>query len=281
MMTTSDSAEPAVSPSGGIRGVGISGAAILWSMLLVVFFVCRPCSAAPVPVLYSEGMVRGFLELKDTKGTRIASGDFLQVLHDSEVKTRVLLHFKDGSVHDETAIFTQDRHFILQKYHLIQQGPAFADDMDASLERSSGKYLVKVKPRKEGKEKVLEGKVDLPHDVYNGMVPTVAKNLKGKGATVHIVAFTPTPRVIELELTPSGEDRFFVGELKRSAVHYVVKAKLGLLKIVASLTGQTPPDNHLWILTSDIPAFVRFDGPLATGGPIWSIELTSPVWPKK
>lgn len=62
----------------------------------------------------------------------------------------------------------------------------------------------------------------------------------------------------------------------------MLKAKLGLmLTIGAAVTGQTPPDNHLWIMTSDVPAFIRFDGPLATGGPIWSIELTSPVWPKK
>jgi hypothetical protein len=226
-------------------------------------------------------MVRGFLIMNDAKGTRIASGDFLQVQRGGEVKTRVLFQFKDGSVHDETAIFTQDKTFVLQKYHLIQKGASFAEDMDATLERPSGKYVIKVKPRKDGQEKVLEGKLELPLDVYNGMVPTVAKNLKGKGETVHIVAFTPAPRVFDLELTPSGEDKVSIGDLKRSAVHYLVKAKLGMMKIPAAILGRTPPDNHLWIITSDIPAFVRFDGPLATGGPIWSIELTSPVWPKK
>jgi hypothetical protein len=29
----------------------------------------------------------------------------------------------------------------------------------------------------------------------------------------------------------------------------------------------------------DVPAFVRFEGPLATMGPTWRIELASPRWP--
>lgn len=253
----------------------------LLSLLAVALMLSAPSQGGTIPVHYSEGMVRGFLVLKDTNGARLASGDFLQVRRDSEVKTRVLLHFKDGSVHDETAYFTQERNFVLQRYHLIQKGPAFKDEMDATFERSTGKYQVKVKSRQDAKEKTLDGKLDLPADVYNGIVPTVAKNLKGKGEKVHMVAFTPTPRVIELEMTPSGENTVLIGDLKKSVVHYVLKPKLGLLSIPAAIMGRTPPDNHLWIMTSDIPAFVRFDGPLATGGPIWSIELTSPVWPKK
>jgi hypothetical protein len=86
--------------------------------------------------------------------------------------------------------------------------------------------------------------------------------------------------VIELELTPSGEETLFIGDLKKAALHYVLKPKLGMLRIPAALLGRTPPDDHLWIITADIPAFVRFDGPLADGGPIWRIELTSPVWPR-
>jgi hypothetical protein len=250
-------------------------------LFLVALLLCHGVlQAAPVPVRFSEGMVRGFLVLSDTGGSRIASGDFLQTSRGGEVKTRTVFHFKDGSLHDETAVFTQQRNFVMRSYHLVQKGPAFEDDMDISLERATGKYRIKVKSHKGGGEKVLNGKLNLPLDVYNGMVPTVAKNLKGAGATVHIVGFSPTPRVLELEMIPSGEEKVMIGDLKKSALHYVLKPKLGMLKLPATLLGKMPPDNHLWVITAEVPAFVKFQGPLATEGPIWSIELTSPVWPK-
>ena len=73
--------------------------------------------------------------------------ELLQVVRRGEVESRMVFHFKDGSV--------------------------------------------------------LDGTLELPPDVYNGMVLTVAKNLpKGASETVHYVAFTPTPRLIQLALVP-------------------------------------------------------------------------------
>jgi hypothetical protein len=252
------------------------------ALFLVIASVplASPVHAAPVPVRFVEGVAHGFLVLSDTKGTRLASGDFLQTRQGEEVKCRLLLHFKDGSVHDETAVFTQHKVFILQSYHLIQKGAAFRDEMDVHMERS-GAYRVKVKPHKEA-EKVLEGKLDLPQDVYNGMVPTIGKNIeKGRAETVHIVAFTPTPRVIELEMVPDGEEKVHIGDLPKSASHYLLKPKLGLLlKMGAAILGKTPPDTHLWTIYTEVPAFVKLEGPLAVDGPIWRVELASPVWAK-
>ena len=247
-------------------------------LILMILVVSAAVEAAPVPVRHVEGMVRGFLVLTDTQGARMASGDFLQSSKDGEITTRTLLKFKDGSLHDESSVFTQQRNFLLKSYRLVQKGPAFREDMEATLERGGDRYRVKVTPHDGGREKVLEGKLDLPLDVYNGIVPTVAKNLKGGRELIHMVAFTPTPRLVQLDMIPSGEDSFYIGDSKRSAIHYVLKPKLGMLKVPAKLMGKMPPDNHLWILTSDIPAFVKFQGPLANEGPIWRIELTSPVW---
>jgi len=44
--------------------------------------------------------------------------------------------------------------------------------------------------------------------------------------------------------------------------------------------GKRPPDLHIWIFEGDAPAFVREDGFAYEGGPILTIQLTSPVWPK-
>lgn len=264
---------PLFSRSATLVGLLFLATMLLWQL---------PAEAAPVPVRFAEGMVHGFLALNSSTGALLASGDFLQVKRGAEVETRTLFHFKDGSLYDETVVFSQQRSFTMQSYRLVQKGPSFGQDMKASIDRASGKYRVQMGASKDKREKVYEGKLDLPPDVYNGLIPIIAKNLRaGAQASVHMVAFTPAPRLVGLDMVPSGENKVLVGSLEKKVVHYVLKPKLGLgLKIPATLLGRLPPDNHVWIMTSDLPAFVRFMGPLYPEGPIWQIELTSPRWVK-
>jgi hypothetical protein len=238
-------------------------------------------AAAPVAVRFAEGVTHGFLVLRTLDGGTIASGDLLQELRDARLKSRMVFRFKDGSILDETAVFSQDGVFTLQSYRLLQRGPVFAEDSDASIDRAAGRYRVATRNRKDGREEVLEGALVLPPDTYNGMVLTVAKNLAaGARAVVHMVAFTPAPRLVQLELVPSGTQRVLVGELEKSAVHFVFKPRPGAwLTLVATVLGRMPPDSHAWIVTDEVPAFVRYEGPLHPAGPAWHIELTSPRWP--
>ncbi|HWS15341.1 MAG TPA: hypothetical protein VN450_04025, partial [Candidatus Methylomirabilis sp.] len=224
-----------------IAGLLVLVTALLWH---------RSLAAAPVPVRFAEGSLHGFLALSTPKDILIASGDLLQVGRDGEVKSRLVFHFKDGSVLDETVVFTQRNVFTLQSYHLVQRGPAFPEDTEISLERASGKYRVKTRARKDGREKVLDGTLDLPLDTYNGMVLTVVKNLSGgAGETVHMVAFTPAPKLIKLKLAPAGEHKILVAGSEKTATHYALKPILGTwLKLFASLLGRMPPDNHAWIV---------------------------------
>ena len=252
-------------------------------VLMIALLWQRSLAAAPVPVRFIEGSLHGFLVLSTSQGVLIASGDLLQVARDGEVRSRLVFHFKDGSVLDETVVFTQRNVFTMQSYHLVQRGPVFPEDTEISLERASGKYHVKTRTRKDGRERVRDGTLDLPPDTCNGMVLTIVKNLSaGAGETVHMVAFTPAPKIIQLELAPAGEQKVVVGGTEKTATHYVLKPILGTwLKLFASLLGRTPPDNHAWIVTADVPAFVKFEGPLYMNGPVWRIELTSPRWPDR
>jgi len=178
-------------------------------------------------------------------------------------------------------MYVEERVYTLRSYRLVQRGPTFPSDMEISLERGTGKYRVKTKDHKDGRERTLEGTIDLPPDVYNGMILTVVKDLsKGAAETVHYVAFTPEPRLIQLSMTPVGEQRVLVGDLAKTATHYVFKARLGVwLTLFATLLGRVPPDQHVFILSEDVPAFVRFEGPVYPTGPVWRIELTSPSLP--
>ncbi len=251
-------------------------------VLLTALVWARPLAAAPVAVRFVEGVTRGFLLLRTVDGGLIASGDLIQVARGGKVESRMVFQFKDGSLFDQTVVFTQQRVFAMQSYHLVQRGPAFAEDTEISLRRASGKYSVKTKSHKDGREEVINGTLELPADVYNGIVITAVKNLpKGASATVHLVAFTPKPLLIELEIEQAGEHKMLVGELTKAATHYVLKPHPGpWLELFAKLLGRMPADNHVWIVTEGAPAFARFEGPLNPTGPVWRIELVSPRWPE-
>jgi hypothetical protein len=237
-------------------------------------------TAAQIPVRFAEGVAHGFLLLRSMDGALLATGDLLQIARDGEVEKRMVFHFEDGSEYEESVVFTERDLYSMRSYRLSQRGPAFADEMEISLERATGKWRVTTRARSDGRERTLEGALELPPDVYNGLILTVAKDLpRGAKETVHYVAFTPEPRIIEIGIAPAGEQKVLVGRLAKTAIHYVLKPQLGIfLKVFATLLGRAPPDEHIWFVPDDVPAFVRFEGPLYPAGPIWRIELASPRW---
>jgi hypothetical protein len=246
------------------------------ALCLAALLFAGPAQAEPVAVRFTEGITHGFLALRTADGALIAAGDLTQVARRSAVDSRTVFRFKDGSVWDESVTYSQERVFTLQKYRLLQKGPAFGEGSEVSLDRRAGTWRVRTG------ESVLEGELALPADTYNGMVVTVTKNLpKASRETVHLVVFTPSARLIQLEIAPAGEQKMLVGQLSKSATRYVLKPKLGAwLKVLSTVSGRAPPDSHAWIFTDDAPSFVRFEGPLHTGGPVWHMELTSPRWPE-
>jgi hypothetical protein len=250
-------------------------------VLVVALLGPRPSAAVPVSVRFAEGATRGFLTLRNVDGDRLASGELLQISRGNEVESRMVFRFTDGSVFDETVVFTQERVFTVQHYRLVRRGPAFPADTEITLARASRTYRVTTTARSDGQPEMWEGTLDLPPDVYNGMVLTVLKNLPPKAnATVHLVAFTPTPRLIPLELAPAGEEPVRIGDHTAPATRYVLRPKLGIwLTLLATLLGRVPPDAHAWILTDDVPAFVQFAGPLFPTGPVWLVTLASPRGP--
>jgi hypothetical protein len=38
--------------------------------------------------------------------------------------------------------------------------------------------------------------------------------------------------------------------------------------------GKEPPDLHDWLVAGDVPAFMRFEGPMCQQGPGWRLEPT-------
>lgn len=237
--------------------------------------------AETIPVRHVEGVTHGFLVMRDVTGRAIAYGDMIQETRHGLVSSRLTFHFDDGSLYDDTTIYSEHGVFRVLSDHLIEKGPSFKEPMETWVDAKTGEF--KAQSFEKGKEKVVSQKLKLPHDIANGILYVVAKNIDPKtGTTVSMVVGTPKPRVVKMIFTSDGGEQFLVGGMKRPAIHYLIKVDLGgVAGVVAPLVGKQPADTDLWIAADSIPTFLKSQGPLYDGGPIWTIELIVPRWPEK
>jgi hypothetical protein len=230
--------------------------------------------ADPVPVRHPQGSAHGFVVLKTLKGTRIAIGDMTQIVHGDRVTSRLVFRFRDGSIDDDTTVFSQRGVFRLITDHHIQHGPSFPKPMDVLINAVTGQITSR---SKDGK--MRQDHLDLPLDVSNGLPPNLLMNILPSipETKLSFVAPTEKPRLIRVSIKPAGEVPFTIGGTKRKAIDFVLHPELGgVIGMIAPLIGKQPPDSHIWILPGTSPAFIREEGQLYEGGPTWRIEQISP-----
>jgi hypothetical protein len=252
----------------------------LISLLVVVLLQSGPLPAEPVPVRYREGSVHGFLAIRTLEGKILGVGDLTQTVRGNRVVSRLVFRFHDGSVDDETAVFSQEQNFRLISDRHIQKGPSFPKPTDLSINASTGQVIVRYTDN--GEKKVKEEQMKLPPDLANGIILNILKNIRPDTVETKVsyVAATPKPRLVKLSIVPRGDDRFSVVGAPYNATLFVLKVELGgLTGVVAPLIGKQPPDTKVWVVASGTPAFVKAEQSLYPDGPIWRIELTSPNWP--
>ena len=251
------------------------------ALTTAAFFWTRVAAAEPVVVRHVEGLVHGFLSLRSSEGSLLAEGELIQNAQDDRVTSRAVFHFKDGSLHDETVVFSQQGHFRLISYHLVQKGPAFQRSLDMRIDGPNGHVTVGYE-NEHGEEKVEDQHMDLPEDLANGLIPILLKNVQPDAlpSSLPIVAATPKPRLVKIAVAVVGAEPFSIAGSARKATHYVLKVDIGgIAGLIAPLVGKQPPDSHVWILEGAAPAFLRSQAPMFVGGPIWQTDLVSPVWP--
>jgi hypothetical protein len=230
-----------------------------------------------VPVRYPEGMTHGFLALKTPDGKLIADGQSVETLEEGKMTNRLTFRFKDGSIYEETAVFTQHGTFRLLSDRVSQNGPSFKMPLESSIDMSTGE--VQVHCQNKGEPKDITKKFDLPNDTANGLLFALVKDIRTTAPTeLSYVAFTPKPMLVKIVITSQGKQKFLTGDTSREAVNFAVKTKIGgLTGVLARAFRKVPPDTHIWVIGGDAPSFVALEGPLYAGGPIWRVELVSPV----
>lgn len=229
----------------------------------------------PVRMRHPQGWAHGFVEVTTLDGERIGVGDLLQRVNKNTISSRLVLNFFDGSVDDETTIFTQNRDIQLVTDHHVQHGPSFPTPVDVLIDAAKG--MVRVKDES-GKE--IEAHIDMPSDTYNGLASSILMNLPPDvtESTIAIVIGGAKPRIAHLKSTLTGKRQFTLGGTRREASEWTVHVELGgVAKVVAPIIGKQPADYHVLIAGGEDPVFIREEGALYEGGPIWRVQQVSAV----
>lgn len=248
--------------------------------LIIVLVALSVVEAEPVPVRYTEGSEHGFLCLRSAEGKVLAAGDLTQVVHGDRVVSRLVFHFRDGSVDDETATFSQRKTFTLISDHHIQKGPTFPVPTDTLMNVTTGDVTVHYWQK--GKEQVEKAHFDFAPDLANGEIMNVIKNIPPNAGETSLsyLAITPKPRLVKLHVKPVGLDKFKIAGYPYEATKFQIKIDLGGISgLIAPMIGKQPPDMYIWVSEKEVPTFVKSFAEQFIGGPPWNIQLSSPVWP--
>jgi hypothetical protein len=235
--------------------------------------------AQPIHVRHAEGLVHGFLVLRDQGGKIIARGDLEQGADAAVVTSRLTFHFNDGSLYDETAVFSQRTTFRLIRDRLRQRGPSFPHPVDMSIDVANQR--VKVTYSDGGRDKTVDRKMEMPVELANGLIPVLLKNVDRRTPPKELpmVVATPEPQLITLEVAEVRPEPFAKGDAQNRVTEYTLKPKIGGVKgLLAPLVGKQPPDAHVWVLGGDAPAFLAAEQQFYAQGPVWRIELSVPAW---
>lgn len=246
-------------------------------MLAISLSTAKPLAADPVPVRRTQGTFHGFLVLKTLEGNTIATGDLVQFAHGDRVTSRLTFRFRDGSLDDETTVYTQRKVFQLISDRHIQRGPSFLKSLDMFIDAGTGQITSHDK-----NGKTIQDHLDLAPDLANGLPLILLLNLDPAAPPTRLSMIAPTekPRLVHLLLAGEGEDSLIIGGLRHKATSFRIKIELGgVTGIVAPIVGKQPSDIHVWILGGEAPAFVKEEGQFYEGGPIWRVELTAPIFP--
>jgi hypothetical protein len=230
-------------------------------------------------VRHLQGFIHGFLVVKDVNNAVLGSGDLVQLSSGNRVTATLSLHLKDGSLYEETSVFSQQKVYKLLSYKQVLKGPTFKAPQTLTV-NAAGSVSV-ITTDKDGKEKTINKQLPMPPDLANGIVTMLLTDVDPKvETTLSMLVATPDPRMVKLKISSQGADSFSIGGSPNKATHYVVKIDLGpVTGTVAKVMGKQPPPTEIWMAAGSAPIFLKSEGQMFQDGPIWRIELTSPSWP--
>ncbi len=237
--------------------------------------------ADPIPVKQRQGAVHGVMTIHSAAGLNIGYGEFIQTTEGDRVTGHLIFHFRDGSLDDETQVFTQRGTFQFVSDHHIQRGPFFPVQSEINIDASGNVTLHSTD--KKGKSQDTNTHMDLGADIANGMIGTILANIAPDAPEFKLGMVVPSqgkPRLIHFAISPAGQERFSLTGSPRKATVFRLHPVIGGIEgVLAPIVNKQPPDTMIWILEGDAPLFVREVGQLSEDGPIISLEFAGATFP--
>ncbi len=110
----------------------------------------------PVPVHHVQGTTHAFLVLRAENSTILGYGELLQIVHGDRVNSHLTYHFRDGSLDDDTAVFSQGTAYHLISDHHIQPGSFSKIPTSLSSKAAMSAFVLPIRTvRKKSKQTTL------------------------------------------------------------------------------------------------------------------------------
>jgi hypothetical protein len=224
--------------------------------------------------------LRGFVTIRSTDGKQIGYGSVSQFVQGDRITERTTYHFRDGSLDDETVVFSEKNTFALIADRHVQRGPLFSHPLDLTI-NASGDATNRTNDAS-GKPKLETSHIDLPAGTaVIGMMSTVMANLD-PATQLKIPGLVPTqkPRLVHFAVAPEGRGTFRVSGSRQTASIFRIKTELGgIAGVVAPIIDKQPDDTLVWVLEGDAPLTIRAIGQLSEGGPVMDIQMAGATFP--
>jgi hypothetical protein len=247
------------------------------ALIAIALLVPGCVQGQALKVRHRVGSEHGFLVLRSAGGAILASGELIQAVHGDRIKLRVVFRFRDGSIDDETTVFSQGRTFLLISDRHLQKGRSFPKPCDINIDMRG--QQVSVRDLSKGGEPAKTEHLVLPADLSNGILFLLIQNLPANAGKTEVpfLAASPKPRLVKLAIAQEGEAPFTVGGHAYKAAKYIVKVELGGVEgVVAPMIGKQPADSHVWVTEGSVPEVIRVDTALYPEGPVWIGQSAGP-----
>jgi len=266
-----------------IHGVSMGPRSMLRSACLAALLLASSFVAAnaQMEVKHAVGALHGFLVIRSEGGVDIGSGEIFAFAEGDRVTIKTVYRFRDGSLDEETAIFTQRKTFQLVSDHHIQQGRFFPKPSDITVEGNGQVTLRSID--KDGKAKVETTKMDVSPALSNGVVGTILQNITPARPEFKLDMIVPAgkPRAIKLDVVPVGKQSVRIAGLRRDTTVFRLKTEIGgVAGVIAPIVGKQPPDIFISMIEGEVPVIVRILGPLAEGTAVVDIQLAGATFPR-
>lgn len=205
----------------------------------------------------------GFPALRDKHGKTLADGEYTQWTERGRLHVKVVYRFPDGRRIEEKAILREDPvaqdywswtetrdKVVLRRFTVdLRTGEARGEKLeeDGDRERWSKTH-----------DDVEPGKTFAGIGFAAAIVANRKRLVAGDDVRLQVAAFTPKPRLVDVELTYRGIDTLRMGGRKLRGERYVIHPKV---PDIAELFVDAP-DTTLWMTYPPPTTFLRMEGPL-------------------